>query len=222
MTILELMTKLTSAETIPAGARIAAECGIAGAKDVYLAWGKERGCAAKILEAAWKEAQPAKQTRKAGGFAADFYAWLAGDARSEQEAHDYIMGVGEYGETTKNTKAHLTHFLNIWALAETVRSGETVMRSFSASKGNTATGNSQKAKKEAEPEQDTSREAELKAAFKAVKEKVRTSQRPRKTWVSPIAADKWQDLVGTKLFAEVQEWIAAFNKQFNKSRTAGK
>jgi len=167
MTILELMKDLTSASTISEAATLSINSGIAGAKDIYLAWGKERGDTAKDLNEAWKEAQPQKAKRAAGGFAADYYNWLAEDARSEADAKAFIMGESEeYGETTNNVKNHLTHYLNIWALAETVRSGETVLRSVSGgSTAKKATGTSKKAKAEPEPEQERNAKKELISLF---------------------------------------------------------
>ena len=56
-----------------------------------MAWGKEKGIAAKALEAAYKEAQPEKTSGGPRGFAEMYYDWLAEASREEQEAHDYIM-----------------------------------------------------------------------------------------------------------------------------------
>ena len=125
MTILELITKLSalSADSVDMAARAAVEAGIPGAKDVYMAWGKEKGIAAKTLEAEYKAAQPEKAKGGARGFADTYYDWLAEEARTEQEAHDYIMS-----DESQNVRNHLTHYLNIWALAETVRSGHKVSR----------------------------------------------------------------------------------------------
>lgn len=163
---------------------------------------------AKAIEEITKEweAENKSTTRKAGGFAADFYNWLAEEARSEQEAHDYIMGLGEYGDTTKNTKAHLTHFLNIWALAETVRSGETVLRSFSAKK-TTAGGSSSKAKAEPKQEKDTWEydDSHPFQDVRSAKENLkRESQRarPRKTRVHPDKVAHLDDAELTKMYTD--------------------
>lgn len=133
-TIIELMTALSAESDVGECARIAMTSGLAGAKDIYLAWGKEKGESLKTLNEQWKvieeEVKPAKRAG-ANGFAAEFYEWLIEASRSEQEARDYIMAP----ETSANTKAHLTHYLNIWALAESVRSGSTVIRSLGAEKG---------------------------------------------------------------------------------------
>lgn len=132
-TIFELMTSLSAESNLSEGARIAIQSGIAGAKDIYLAWGKERGVTLRELNEQWKtleeELKPAKRAG-ANGFAAEYYDWLASESRTEQEARDYIMDP----DTSANTKAHLTHYLNIWALCETVRSGSKVMRTIGAEK----------------------------------------------------------------------------------------
>ena len=131
MTIFELMTQLSAfdGDSIDMAAKATVQAGIPGAKEIYMAWGKEKGIAAKALEAAYKEAQPEKTSGGPRGFAEMYYDWLAEAARTEQEAHDYIMG-----DESQNVRNHLTHYLNIWALAETVRSGKKVVRTISAGK----------------------------------------------------------------------------------------
>ena len=131
MTIFELMTKLSAfdSDSVDMAAKATVQAGIPGAKDIYMAWGKEKGIAAKALEAAYKEAQPEKTSGGPRGFAERFYDWLAEESHTEQEAHDYIMG-----DESQNVRNHLTHYLNIWALAETVRRGEKVVRTISAGK----------------------------------------------------------------------------------------
>ena len=133
-TIFELMTALsaTDSKATDMGARVAIESGLAGAKDIYLAWGKENKHALKALNETWREVEESiKPAKRAGanGFAAEYYDWLAAASRSEQEARDLIMG-----NESQNVRNHLTHYLNIWALCETVRRGEKVMRSLSAEK----------------------------------------------------------------------------------------
>lgn len=131
-TIIELVTALSAESNVGEGARIAMTSGLAGAKDIYLAWGKEKGEALKTLNEQWKiieeEVKPAKRAG-ANGFAAMYYDWLAGGSRTEQEARDLIMG-----NESQNIRNHLTHYLNIWALCETVRQGQKVARSISAEK----------------------------------------------------------------------------------------
>ena len=131
-TIIELMTALSAESNIGEGARIAMASSLAGAKDIYLAWGKEKGESLKTLNEQWKiiedEVKPAKRAG-ASGFAAMYYDWLAETSRTEQEARDLIMG-----NESQNVRNHLTHYLNIWALCETVRKGQKVARSLSAGK----------------------------------------------------------------------------------------
>ena len=132
--IFELVTTLsvTDSKATDMGARIAIESGLAGAKDIYLAWGKENKHALKALNETWREVEESiKPAKRAGanGFAAEYYDWLATASRSEQEARDLIMS-----SESQNVRNHLTHYLNIWALCETVRRGEKVMRTIGAEK----------------------------------------------------------------------------------------
>ena len=152
-TIFELMTALsaTDSKATDMGARVAIESGLAGAKDIYLAWGKENKHALKALNDTWREVEEAIKPAKrawANGFAAGYYDWLATASRSEQEARDLIMG-----NESQNVRNHLTHYLNIWALCETVRRGEKVLRSLSAEK---AEGKAPKAKAPAKKEPEWS------------------------------------------------------------------
>ena len=133
-TIFELMTALsaTDSKATDMGARVAIESGLAGAKDIYLAWGKENKHAMKALNETWREVEEAiKPAKRAGanGFAAEYYDWLATASRSEQEARDLIMG-----NESQNVRNHLTHYLNIWALCESVRSGSKVLRTLGSEK----------------------------------------------------------------------------------------
>lgn len=131
-TIIELMTALSAQSNIGEGARIAMASGLAGAKDIYLAWGKEKGESLKTLNEQWKvieeEIKPAKRAG-ASGFAAMYYDWLARESRTEQEARDLIMS-----NESQNVRNHLTHYLNIWALCETVRAGYPILRTIGAEK----------------------------------------------------------------------------------------
>lgn len=150
MTIIELMTALSASQNMTDAANAAATSGIAGAKEVYMAWGKSEGHAVKDLEAAWKAAQPEKAKGGARGFADVYYDWLAEEARTEQEAHDYIMS-----DESQNVRNHLTHYLNIWALAETVRSGHKVSRTISAGKASPKPNGGASANKAKEEPKDT-------------------------------------------------------------------
>ena len=151
-TIIELMTTLSATTKLSEGARIAMTSNLSGAKDIYLAWGKEKGEALKTLNEQWKvvedEVKPAKRAG-ANGFAAMYYDWLAGESRTEAEARDLIMG-----NESQNVRNHLTHYLNIWALCETVRQGSKVLRSLSAEKidGEPASPKATKPAKVKEPE----------------------------------------------------------------------
>lgn len=131
-TIIELMTALTAESNIGEGARIAMASGLAGAKDIYLAWGKEKGESLKTLNEQWKviedEVKPAKRAG-ANGFAAMYYDWLAAESHTEQEARDLIMS-----NESQNVRNHLTHYLNIWALCETIRAGYPILRTIGAEK----------------------------------------------------------------------------------------
>ena len=133
-TIFELMTALsaTDSKATDMGARIAIESGLAGAKDIYLAWGKENKHHLKELNETWREVEeeikPAKRAG-ANGFTAEYYDWLAAASRTEKEARDLIMS-----SESQNVRNHLTHYLNIWALCETVRRGEKVMRTLGSEK----------------------------------------------------------------------------------------
>lgn len=187
MTIMELVTKLyvLSAEEVDMAAKAAVQAGIPGAKDVYMAWGKEKGIAAKELEAAYKEAQPAKSSGGPRGFADMYYDWLAESSREEQEAHDYIMG-----NESQNVRNHLTHYLNIWALAETVRRGHKVARTITAGKASPKPKADSAKKAQPEQEKDTweydaaNPYRDVRSSWETL-ERVKNSKRPSKTKVHP-------------------------------------
>ena len=127
-TIFELMTTLSAEADTREGARIAIESGLAGAKDIYLAWGKEKGLQLKTLNETWREVEESiKPAKRAGanGFAAMYYDWLARESHTEQEARDLIMS-----SESQNVRNHLTHYLNIWALCETIRAGYPILRTI--------------------------------------------------------------------------------------------
>ncbi len=96
---------------------------------------------AKEITAALKEAGVTGGKPKT--FASEYYDWLAERPRTLVEAEDYIMGLGEFGETTNNVQKHKSHYLNIADL--TIRVWVTKST-------------------EAEPEQDE-RAAKIKAAW---------------------------------------------------------
>lgn len=189
MTILELITKLSAltADSVDMAAKAAVEANIPGAKDVYMAWGKEKGIAAKTLEAEYKAAQPEKAKGGARGFADVYYDWLAEAARSEQEAHDYIMS-----DESQNVRNHLTHYLNIWALAETVRSGHKVSRTISAGK---ASPKPNKEKASAQPKDsweynDADPFADERSAWENLKRET-AKAKPRKSRIHPDKVAKF-------------------------------
>lgn len=191
MTILELITKLSAltADSVDMAARAAVEANIPGAKDVYMAWGKEKGIAAKTLEAEYKAAQPEKAKGGARGFADIYYDWLAEAARTEQEAHDYIMS-----DESQNVRNHLTHYLNIWALAETVRSGSKVSRTITAGK---ASPKPNKEKASAEPKDsweynDADPFADERSAWENLKRET-AKAKPRKSRIHPDKVSKFED-----------------------------
>jgi len=53
-------------------------------------------------------------------FASEYYNYLAIELRSVEDATDYINGLGEFGETSKNVIAHKSHYLNIRELSESI------------------------------------------------------------------------------------------------------
>ena len=194
MTIFELMTQLSAfdGDSVDMAAKATVQAGIPGAKDIYMAWGKEKGIAAKTLEAAYKEAQPEKTSGGPRGFAERFYDWLAEESRTEQEAHDYIMG-----DESQNVRNHLTHYLNIWALAETVRSGQKVVRTISAGKASPKPNGGASAKKEKEPKDtweynDADPFADVRSAWENLKRET-AKAKPRKSRIHPDKVAKFED-----------------------------
>lgn len=185
MTIIELMTTLSAigGDSLDMAAKATVQSGIAGAKDVYMAWGKSIGIAAKALEEAYKEAQPAKTSGGPRGFADSYYDWLAESSRTEQEAHDLIAS-----NDSQNVRNHLTHYLNIWALAESVRAGHKVSRTITAGKAAPkASGSAKKARAE---EKDTweYNSADPYADVRSAKETLKREMakgKPAKTKVHP-------------------------------------
>lgn len=133
--MIELITALSLAATIEQGADAAVESGLSSAKDIFAGFYKEKGFKAKEITDAYKAAEEraGKARIRVGGFAQDYYDWLAEERRTEFEARAYILNE----KNSKNTKAHLTHYLNIWALTESVRTGQKTTRSFGAEKEGT-------------------------------------------------------------------------------------
>lgn len=209
-TIMELVQALFAFDSsaVDMAAKAAAQCGIPGAKDVYMAWGKEKGIPLKDLEAEWKAAQPEKAKAGAKGFADQYYDWLATDSRTEQEAADYIMS-----SDSNNVRNHLVHYLNIWALAASVREGRKVNRTISAS------GAPKKEKAEDAPKREKKAEpaweynpAEPYVDVRSAKETLKrelAKNRPAKTKVHP-------DKVA---FLNDEELTAMYTKAFQQFNT---
>lgn len=202
-TIFELMQALSAFDksSVDMAAKAAAQSGITGAKDLYMAWGKEQGVVAKALEQEWKDATPQKTSGGAKGFADQYYDWLAQEARTEQEAHDLIMG-----DESQNVRNHLTHYLNIWALAETVRSGQKVVRTISAGKaspkpeGSSSAQPKSKAKAEPEWEYDASHPYQDVRSAKETLKRNADSKRPSKTKVHPDKVAHLNDAELSKMY----------------------
>jgi hypothetical protein len=55
-------------------------------------------------------------------FVDTFYEWLIPTSRSIMEVKAYVMGDGEYGETSDNVQNHLTHYAKIGKTLRTVHS----------------------------------------------------------------------------------------------------
>ena len=202
-TIFELMQALSAfdKDSVGMAAKTAAQSSITGAKDLYMAWGKEKGIVTKALEAEWKDATPQKTSGGAKGFADQYYDWLAQEARTEQEAHDIIMG-----NESQNVRNHLTHYLNIWALAETVRSGKKVARTITAGKaspkpeGSASAKNASKAKTEPEWEYDASHPYQDVRSAKETLKRNADSKRPSKTKVHPDKVAHLNDAELSKMY----------------------
>ena len=100
-------------------------------------------------------------------------------------------------DTSNNTKAHLTHYLNIWALAETVRRGEKVVRTISAGKASPKPNGSASANKKAEPKDtweynDADPFADVRSAWENLKRET-AKAKPRKSRIHPDKVAKFDD-----------------------------
>lgn len=182
MTILELMQALSAfdADSIDMAAKAAVQSGIKGSRDIFMAWGADKNIPVSKLQAEWKAAQPEKAASGPRGFADVYYDWLAETSRDEQEAHDYIMS-----NESQNVRNHLTHYLNIWALAETVRRGEKVVRTITAGKASPKAKSSAETKAKAEPKDtweydDSNPFGDERSAWENLKRETKKAK-PRKT-----------------------------------------
>lgn len=202
MTILELMQALSAfdADSIDMAAKAAVQSGIKGSRDIFMAWGADKNIPVSKLQAEWKAAQPEKTSGGPRGFAEMYYDWLAEASRDEQEAHDLIMS-----NESQNVRNHLTHYLNIWALAETVRRGEKVVRTITAGK---ASPKPNKEKASAEPKDsceynDADPFADVRSAWENLKRES-AKAKPRKSRLHPDKVAKFEDA----------ELSAAYTKAF--------
>lgn len=196
MTILELMQALSAfdADSIDMAAKAAVQSGIKGSRDIFMAWGADKNIPVSKLQAEWKAAQPEKASGGPRGFADMYYDWLAETSRSEQEAHDLIMS-----NESQNVRNHLTHYLNIWALAETVRRGEKVVRTISAGKAspkpNKEKASANKAKEEPKDTweyNDADPFADVRSAWENLKRES-AKAKPRKSRIHPDKVAKFED-----------------------------
>ena len=210
-TIFELMTALSAFDksSVDMAAKAAAQSGITGAKDLYMAWGKEKGIVAKALEQEWKDAQPEKASGGARGFTDYYYSWLAEAPRTEQEAYDYVMS-----NESQNVRNYLTHHLNIWALAESIRQGKKVFRTISAGKASPKASSSAEPKAKAKPKEpaweynSAAPYESVKAAWETLRRE-QASKRPAKNKVHP---DKVSYLNDAELTAAYTKAFQTYSK----------
>ena len=128
---------------------------------------------------------------KARTFASDYYEYLSTEVRTQSEASAYILGTGEYGETSQNVKKHLSHYLNIWELTVAIWN----------TKGET--------KEEEETEADS---PEVKAAWaklKKAKADYESGKNVRKATVHP---DKVSSFGNAELTNAYKEFFQILNK----------
>lgn len=59
-------------------------------------------------------------TIKPKTFATEYYEYLGAKLRTKEEVEAYILGNGEYGETSANVQKHKSHYINIWELTAKV------------------------------------------------------------------------------------------------------
>lgn len=63
------------------------------------------------------------KAKRSNGFASDYYDYLSEETRTKDEALAFILGTGSNEGTSKNVRAHESHYLNIWELVATIRDG---------------------------------------------------------------------------------------------------
>ncbi len=54
------------------------------------------------------------------GFNSHFYDWLAEEERDQEEVNAYILGDGEFGETSENIQRHRRHYALLGNLASRI------------------------------------------------------------------------------------------------------
>lgn len=209
MNTMQLMQALFTSASIKEAACVSIESGLASAKELYMAWGKESGHKVADLNSTWKQVEAElkpKAKKSAGGFAEEYYDWLAAESRTEQEAANYVMGADGYEPTSPNVRAHFTHYLNIWALAQSVRTGQKVERTLG---GKPKAEKAEQAK--AEPEEEEQADAweydaahpyeDVRSAWETLA-RVMKSKRPSKTKVHPDRVAKFGDKSLTEAYTK--------------------
>lgn len=63
------------------------------------------------------------KAKRSNGFAADYYEYLSLESRTKEEALSFILGTNGNEGTSKNVRAHESHYLNIFELVATIRAG---------------------------------------------------------------------------------------------------
>lgn len=209
MNVLEAVKAAMSVDTLTERVKLLMEgcCNKAMVKVVL----GDMGHSAKDIEAevkAW-EAVNIKAS-SVSGFNNTYFDWLADGARTEKEAYDFIMGVGKNKETSDNIKRHLTKHLNVWALAESVRSGKRVVRTMGG-----AEKTSKKSKKD-EWEYDLSKPyGDIRSAYHTLKLEL-AKQKPNRNVFNP---DKVHSLGDSEL---TEAYSAAFKAYAGNSRKSRK
>lgn len=160
---------------------------------------------AKDITAAFKELGGAKAAK---GFAACYYDWLTEHQWSAESAIAYINGDTSEGfdETSANVKKHLSHYMNIWSMADKIRGGNGEFTLPGKAKA--------KAEPESEPEQEPEAETEAdekSAAYHKAWDKGATAKekyehggrKPSRNAYHPDKVAKFEDAAITELYTEL-------------------
>lgn len=118
MTLLDLVTILAGKTDAKELAKAASESGVSGARDLYMARGKELKVKAADLVRIWKEESGAKT--RSNGEINRYRDWLIEESRTEEQAKQFIIALGQELESA-NIIAHMSGYLDEWLLAESVR-----------------------------------------------------------------------------------------------------